>query len=50
LSTVLDEFSRYMLAWKLCTTITAADVTETLRLALNAAASTAPPCSSGRGH
>ena len=31
LSTVLDDFSRYILAWKLCTTMTAADVTETLR-------------------
>jgi transposase InsO family protein len=37
LSTVLDDFSRYILAWKLCTTMTAADVTETLRLALHAA-------------
>jgi transposase InsO family protein len=37
LSTMLDDFSRYILAWKLCTTMTAADVTETLRLALNAA-------------
>jgi putative transposase len=37
LSTVLDDFSRYILAWKLCATMTAADVTETLRLALNAA-------------
>jgi putative transposase len=37
LSTVLDDFSRYLLAWKLCTPMTAADVTETLRLALNAA-------------
>ena len=37
LSTVLDDFSRYILAWQLCTTMTAADVTETLRLALNAA-------------
>ena len=37
LSTVLDDFSRYILAWKLCTSMTAADVTETLRLALNAA-------------
>jgi putative transposase len=34
---VLDDFSRYILAWKLCTTMTAADVTETLRLALTAA-------------
>jgi transposase InsO family protein len=37
LATVLDDFSRYILAWKLCTTMTAADVTETLRLALHAA-------------
>jgi putative transposase len=37
LSTVLDDFSRYILAWKLCTTMTAADVTETLRLALTTA-------------
>ena len=29
---MLDDFSRYILAWKLCTTMTAADVTETLRL------------------
>ena len=26
LSTVLDDFSRYILAWKLCTTMTATDV------------------------
>jgi putative transposase len=37
LSTVLDDFSRYIVAWKLCTTMAAADVTETLRLALYAA-------------
>jgi putative transposase len=37
LSTVLDDFSRYIVAWKLCTTMTAADVTETLNLALKAA-------------
>jgi len=30
---VVDDFSRYALAWKLCTTMTAADVTEALRLA-----------------
>lgn len=34
LSTVLDDFSRYIVAWKLCTTMTAADVSETLDLAL----------------
>jgi len=37
LSTVLDDFSRYIVAWKLCTTMTAADVTDTLELALHAA-------------
>ena len=30
LSTVLDDFSRYIVAWKLCTTMAACDVTETL--------------------
>jgi putative transposase len=36
LSTVLDDFSRYILAWKLCTTMRAEDVTDTLELALQA--------------
>src|SRR5437016_311688 len=36
LSTVLDDFSRYILAWKLCTNMRAADVTATLDLALQA--------------
>lgn len=36
LSTVLDDFSRYILAWKLCTTMKAEDVTDTLELALQA--------------
>jgi transposase InsO family protein len=36
LSTVLDDFSRYIVAWKLCTTMTAGDVTDTLNLALQA--------------
>jgi putative transposase len=36
LSTVLDDFSRYILAWKLCTTMRAGDVTETLGMALKA--------------
>jgi putative transposase len=36
LSTVLDDFSRYIVAWKLCTTMKAADVTATLELALQA--------------
>ena len=34
LSTVLDDFSRYILAWKLCTTMTATDVSDTLETAL----------------
>ncbi len=36
LSTILDDFSRYIVAWKLCTTMRASDVTETLELALAA--------------
>ncbi len=43
LSTVLDDFSRYVIAWKLCTTMAASDVTETLELAL-----TASGCSEAR--
>jgi len=34
LSTVLDDFSRYIIAWKLCTTMKAEDVTVTLEMAL----------------
>ncbi len=34
LSTVLDDFSRYIIAWKLCTNMRAEDVTDTLDLAL----------------
>jgi len=34
LSTVLDDFSRYIIAWKLCTNMRAQDVTDTLDLAL----------------
>src|SRR5882672_494208 len=34
LSTVLDDFSRYILAWKLCTSMTATDVSDTLTIAL----------------
>jgi transposase InsO family protein len=36
LSTILDDFSRYIIAWKLCTTMKAEDVTETLDEALQA--------------
>ena len=43
LSSVLDDFSRYIIAWKLCTTMRAEDVTDTLELAL-----TASGCDSAR--
>ena len=36
LSTILDDFSRTIIAWKLCTTMRAEDVTDTLTLALEA--------------
>ena len=36
LSTILDDFSRYVIAWKLCNSMTSRDVTETLELALQA--------------
>ena len=36
LSTILDDYSRYIIAWKLCTTMKAEDVTATLDLALQA--------------
>jgi transposase InsO family protein/transposase-like protein len=36
LSTVLDDFSRYIIAWKLCTNMKAEDVIATLDLALQA--------------
>jgi putative transposase len=36
LSTVLGDFSRYIVAWKLCTTMKASDVTDVLTMALEA--------------
>ena len=33
LSTVLDDFSRYIISWKLCTTMKTSDVTDTLNMA-----------------
>ena len=36
LSTILDDYSRYIIAWKLCTNMKASDVTDTLELALEA--------------
>ena len=34
LSTILDDYSRYIVAWKICTSMTSRDVSETLTLAL----------------
>ena len=36
LSTILDDYSRYIIAWKLCTSMKTEDVTDTLKLALKA--------------
>ena len=36
LSTILDDYSRYIIAWTLCTSMKASDVTDTLELALQA--------------
>src|SRR5210317_1961754 len=36
LSTILDDYSRYIIACKLCSTMRASDVTETIELALAA--------------
>lgn len=36
LSTILDDYSRYIIAWKLCTTMNTSDVTDTLEMALQA--------------
>jgi len=36
LSTILDDYSRYIISWKLCTNMKAGDVTDTLELALQA--------------
>ena len=36
LSTILDDFSRCVIAWKHCTTMKAKDVTDTLELAMEA--------------
>lgn len=42
LSTILDDFSRYVIAWKLCTTMRADDVKDTIELALKASACDQP--------
>ena len=53
LSTILDDFSRYIIAWKLCTIMKAEEVTETLNLALAASTSTSnavsPFCCNEKG-
>ena len=49
LSTVLDDFSRFIVAWKLCATMRAEDVTATLDLALAAPGSTTSRSFTGRG-
>jgi len=36
LSTILDGYYRYIIAWKFCTTMKAGDVMDTLKLALKA--------------
>ena len=36
LSTIFDDYSRYIIAWKLCTTMRAENVTDALELALKA--------------
>ena len=36
LSTILDDYSRYIIAWKLCTAMRVDDVTDTLEMALQA--------------
>lgn len=36
LSTILDDYSRYIISWKLCTNMRTEDVTDTLDLALQA--------------
>ena len=45
LSTVLDDYSRYIIAWKLCSTMRAQDVTDALDRAL-----TASGCDQGHVH
>ncbi len=46
LSTVMDDYSRYILAWRLCQTMMAEDVKKTLDIALVDNRSRACPCGS----
>jgi transposase InsO family protein len=41
-SAIVDDYSRFIVAWKLCTTIRAGDMTDTLRLALAASGRDTP--------
>ena len=46
LSTILDDYSRYITSWKLCTNMRTQDVTDTLDLALQASGCDQVLCSS----
>ncbi|MEQ1672003.1 MAG: DDE-type integrase/transposase/recombinase, partial [Hyphomicrobium sp.] len=50
LSAILDDFSRYIIAWKLCTTMKAEDVTDTLQLALTASGFSSAGASDAHPH
>src|SRR6266850_697688 len=50
LSTVLDDFSRYIVAWKLCATMCADDVTATLRQRLILRCRRSGQVARGQGH
>jgi putative transposase len=47
---VLDDFSRYILAWKLCTTVAATDVSDTSQAALRASGLDKARSRIGRGY
>ena len=49
LSTILDDYSRYIIAWKLCTDMKAKDVTETLNWRWRHQAATMPGSSTNPG-
>ena len=49
LSTILDDYSRYIIAWKLCTTMKTKDVTDTLKLRCRHQVLTVPRSCINRG-
>jgi len=49
LSTVLDDYSRYIIAWKLCYPMRAEDVTDTLDMALTLRTAIRPASATSRG-